>query len=289
MSGKKMDRTILFGIVAARLGFLTEAEIVAAFRRWVQDKSVSLADLLKGDRKLDAVREHAIDTVCQQLLQENDSDLFKTLAGLLPSESMCRGLSEIDAEAESILRSLEQLPAAAEPAEGGEAFKTRFAGWEAVGHETRDGVCRYEIIQEHARGGLGEVFLARDTEVGRDVALKQIQHAFAGDPACRERFLLEAEITGSLEHPGIVPVYGLGKRDERGGARQLDGGLAPSRPLESRLPTVRGRAGGLRRARERRDRGATRPRAAPPRRLPRPPRPAQRSVGTHRNNPAGVR
>jgi len=70
---------------------------------------------------------------------------------------------------------------------------------------------RFEILRPHARGGHGEVFVARDTELNREVALKTIQTPYADDPRFRSRFLFEAEVTGSLEHPGIVPVYGLGR------------------------------------------------------------------------------
>ena len=49
-----------------------------------------------------------------------------------------------------------------------------------------------------------------DAELNREVALKQILDHHADDPASRQRFLVEAEVTGGLEHPGIVPVYGLG-------------------------------------------------------------------------------
>ena len=69
---------------------------------------------------------------------------------------------------------------------------------------------RFQILRPHARGGLGAVFVARDQELHREVALKQILAEYADDPTSRQRFLLEAEITGGLEHPGIVPVYGLG-------------------------------------------------------------------------------
>src|SRR5204863_8554675 len=69
---------------------------------------------------------------------------------------------------------------------------------------------RYRILRPHAKGGLGEVFVAEDAELHRHVALKEIQARHAHDPASRGRFVLEAEITGGLEHPGIVPVYGLG-------------------------------------------------------------------------------
>ena len=69
---------------------------------------------------------------------------------------------------------------------------------------------RFRILRFHNRGGLGEVFVAKDVELDREVAYKQIRVEHADQPQSRTRFLLEAEITGGLEHPGIVPVYGLG-------------------------------------------------------------------------------
>jgi serine/threonine-protein kinase len=68
---------------------------------------------------------------------------------------------------------------------------------------------RYEVIRLHAAGGLGEVHVAEDTELGRRVALKRLRPARADDPASRHRFLREAAITARLEHPGVVPVHGL--------------------------------------------------------------------------------
>jgi tetratricopeptide (TPR) repeat protein/tRNA A-37 threonylcarbamoyl transferase component Bud32 len=70
---------------------------------------------------------------------------------------------------------------------------------------------RFRPLRYHARGGLGVVHVAEDGELRRQVALKRIREQFADDPASRQRFLREAEITGGLEHPGIVPVYGLGQ------------------------------------------------------------------------------
>src|SRR5262249_42776049 len=70
---------------------------------------------------------------------------------------------------------------------------------------------RYEIIRLHAKGGLGEVFIALDKELHREVALKKIRPQHESDTAYLGRFVQEAEITGGLEHPGIVPVYGLGE------------------------------------------------------------------------------
>jgi tetratricopeptide (TPR) repeat protein/serine/threonine protein kinase len=85
----------------------------------------------------------------------------------------------------------------------------RCAGDGAAGTPTSAGL-RFRVLRPHARGGVGEVFVARDEELHREVALKEIQAAYRDHPTSRARFLLEAEITGGLEHPGIVPVYGLG-------------------------------------------------------------------------------
>ncbi len=69
---------------------------------------------------------------------------------------------------------------------------------------------RYSRLTLHAQGGLGLVYQARDEEIGRTVALKEMQEGCADHAGSRARFLFEAEVTGNLEHPGIVPVYGLG-------------------------------------------------------------------------------
>ena len=75
---------------------------------------------------------------------------------------------------------------------------------------------RFTILGPHAEGGLGRVHLARDEQLRRTVALKEIRPERASDPRIRQRFLNEAEITGQLEHPGIVPVYALERDSSRG-------------------------------------------------------------------------
>jgi tetratricopeptide (TPR) repeat protein/tRNA A-37 threonylcarbamoyl transferase component Bud32 len=74
---------------------------------------------------------------------------------------------------------------------------------------------RYRCLRVHARGGLGEVLVAHDEELQREVALKRLQAAWADSRDSRRRFLREARITARLQHPGIVPVYGL-VTDEHG-------------------------------------------------------------------------
>ncbi|MBW3600074.1 MAG: serine/threonine protein kinase, partial [Planctomycetes bacterium] len=61
------------------------------------------------------------------------------------------------------------------------------------------------------KGGLGIVYIAEDQQLNRDTAVKFIQDTVADNPRSREQFRLEAEITSRLEHPGIVPVHGLGE------------------------------------------------------------------------------
>ena len=61
------------------------------------------------------------------------------------------------------------------------------------------------------KGGQGEVWLALDPELGRDVALKVLPFALKGSPAIIAKFRHEAEVTGKLEHPNIVPIYDAGR------------------------------------------------------------------------------
>jgi serine/threonine protein kinase len=65
----------------------------------------------------------------------------------------------------------------------------------------------FTIVKEHARGGLGKVSVAIDARLKRNVALKEILPDRLASPQLRQRFITEAEITGLLEHPGVVPIY----------------------------------------------------------------------------------
>lgn len=66
-------------------------------------------------------------------------------------------------------------------------------------------------LQFHAKGGLGAVFVGEDRQLHRTVAVKFIHSKLLNDQTARQRFELEAELTGRLEHPGVVPLYGLGQ------------------------------------------------------------------------------
>ena len=67
----------------------------------------------------------------------------------------------------------------------------------------------YEILAPLGAGGMGEVYRARDTTLGRDVALKMLPASFAGDPERLARFEREAKTLASLNHPHIAQIYGF--------------------------------------------------------------------------------
>ncbi|HEY4099287.1 MAG TPA: serine/threonine-protein kinase [Gemmatimonadales bacterium] len=72
---------------------------------------------------------------------------------------------------------------------------------------------RYAVDRELGRGGMGAVYLARDVQLDRPVALKVLPPEFAADPSLRERFLRETRVAASFSHPNIVPVYAVEDRD----------------------------------------------------------------------------
>jgi serine/threonine protein kinase len=71
----------------------------------------------------------------------------------------------------------------------------------------------YEIVSSVGTGGMGEVFRARDTRLGREVAIKILTAAHAGDPDSVRRFEKEARAVASLSHPNVVPLFDVGDQD----------------------------------------------------------------------------
>jgi serine/threonine-protein kinase len=67
----------------------------------------------------------------------------------------------------------------------------------------------YEILSPLGAGGMGEVYRARDTKLGRDVAIKILPAAFAADADRLARFQREAQLLASLNHPSIAAIYGI--------------------------------------------------------------------------------
>jgi serine/threonine-protein kinase len=197
------DRHLLFGMLALQTGLIDQAALVAAFHAWTRDKAKSLADHLIALGHIDAARRTAVEALADLHVEGHGGEVKKSLAAVPAGRSTRESLARfVD---RNIAASIAHLGSGSTQA-GEEIDRTTSY---AVGAATSDGQ-RFRILRPHARGGLGAVFVALDTELHREVALKQILDQHADEPGSRQRFLIEAEITGGLEHPGIVPVYGLG-------------------------------------------------------------------------------
>jgi serine/threonine protein kinase len=94
----------------------------------------------------------------------------------------------------------------------------------AAGHR----IGGYEILAPIGAGGMGEVYRARDTKLKRDVALKVLPEAFAGDRGRMARFQREAEVLASLNHPNIAHIYGV---EDRALVMELVEGESPKGPM----------------------------------------------------------
>jgi serine/threonine-protein kinase len=74
---------------------------------------------------------------------------------------------------------------------------------------------RYQLAGEIARGGMGAVLRGRDVDLGRDLAIKVLLEKYVDRPEIARRFIEEAQIGGQLQHPGVVPVYDIGRFGDR--------------------------------------------------------------------------
>src|SRR5262249_53575752 len=175
-------------------------QLVAAFQAWTRDRARPLAEHLAARGDLDPDQRAGVEAMVGLHLKKHGGDAAQSLAAIPAGRSTRESLAALGDSA--VEHTLTQL------ASGSEGDAGRTASY-AVGTATADGQ-RFRVLRPHARGGLGAVFVALDAELNREVALKQILDQHADAPVGRARFLLEAEIPGGLEHPGIVPIYGLG-------------------------------------------------------------------------------
>src|ERR1041385_6255270 len=76
-------------------------------------------------------------------------------------------------------------------------------------------IAHYEIVERLGAGGMGEVYLAQDTRLGRSVALKVLPDIFANDEERVARFEREARVLASLNHPNIAVLHGLERADDK--------------------------------------------------------------------------
>ena len=184
-------------------GIINQGQLVHAFQAWTLDKAKSLADHLEARGDLTAPSGRSWRLWLRFTWKRTAATWRQSLAAVSAGKSIREGLENLgDPELGAT------LGRASGHGSTDDGDVDRTASY-AVGAATSEGQ-RFRVLRPHARGGLGADFVAPDGELHREVALKQIPDRHADDATSRQRFLIEAEITGALEHPGIVPVYGLG-------------------------------------------------------------------------------
>lgn len=195
----KQDRDLAFASTLLRSGWFTERQLASAVNDWTTHGSQTLA-------------EHV---VARQFITEEQRQQIETSS-----------LREIDRVEKEITRNADWSRAQKDRLwlnrldRGGRIAKLLGIADASVlttdEVELRQVGARYTLLRRLGQGGIGTVWLARDENLQRYVALKEVTgRTQPGDPALAH-FRREAEITGQLEHPGIVPVYQFGT-DEKSG------------------------------------------------------------------------
>ena len=238
------DLNLLFGIMAVLLKRVTPEQLVEAAAWWASDPTASLAERMVAMGVLDDRDRAFLDEVVARAVASHGGDASATLSSFggekQVAESFRDSITPIKSnEARTIRQSVQSVPASDFDLESVPAVR------EASG--------RYAQVSEYGRGGMGRVLLVQDAFLNRQVALKELLPDLKGRETpltpggfhreLLSRFLQEARITGQLEHPSIVPVYELGRRDDdtlyytmklvRG--RTLRDAISAARSLRERL------------------------------------------------------
>ncbi len=196
-------RNLLFGLVAFQNNFIDRVALLAAFGTWLADKSRPLSQILLDHGALSPARYALLEALVSEHLTLHGDDPKTCLADLSAIGSLKQDLQSLGDPDVTITLETASLGGTT-TADDPDATSTNDAGATSQGR-------RFWVLRPLAKGGLGEVFVARDDELNREVALKEIKQNYANDPSSQARFVFEAEVTGGLEHPGIVPVYSLGR------------------------------------------------------------------------------
>lgn len=229
MTAPADDWNLLFGIAAVRLGVVTREALLTAQEAWAELPDRPPLSLVLIERGALAPADHArVEQAVWSQFARLGSDASQANANapteIDPDEAdfelgsrqalddpLCGttalGIGDRTEVASSALDETTIMPSNA-------GMSGPASGRTAARPPTSAAGPRFRALQPHARGGLGEVSIAWDAELERYVALKEIRREIADRAGLRARFIREAEINGNLEHPGIVPVYGLGTHED---------------------------------------------------------------------------
>jgi len=179
------EHHLLLGVLALQCGLIDRVQFSEAFEQWNSDRSRSFQSVLVDNHFLKNEACELLNRLADQQLENNDLLDF--------------GLSHVAGGGRTHVFSGSPQSRSAEADSG-------FSVYESLPPSNR-----FEFLRPLDRGGLGIVSVALDTELNREVAFKEIRDDRVADATLRQKFWLEAQLTGGLEHPGIIPIYGLGK------------------------------------------------------------------------------
>ena len=193
------DRNLLFGLLAFQKGAIDADLLAQTYKEQSIDATISLADGLVDQGWLTIDQKSTLEQVLNETLQANNGDIEGTLAVMVDGKCLeaLHNVAGIDAKLAA------KLTITREP-----AGPILLGPLSSEDTESRE---RYTLTHLYARGGMGQVWLAHDPSLGREIALKELRPDQSDKPVVCSRFMAEARVTAQLEHPGIVPVYEMGE------------------------------------------------------------------------------
>ncbi len=201
------EHNLLLCLLALQNNIITREQLLTAFSIWAADKEQDLVQLLVNQAVITDADFSLLRQLVELHLRTFDGDAAASLTQMSSVSTVKQALrSLVD---DPLLAG--EIPWFSETLDHGlDRSTNRNRSSDTF---ERANANRFRIVKEHARGGLGVVYVAVDTQLRREVAVKQIRADRVTNSAYRDKFSLEAEVTGQLEHPGIVPVYALGVDD----------------------------------------------------------------------------
>jgi eukaryotic-like serine/threonine-protein kinase len=201
--GRQDNEDLLLGMFAIQLGFLDAQRFIEASRAWMLSDQKALSDILVAKKLISQADRDLLLRLVRRHVEQSGSieqSLEEITKQLPPSDFQSEvSLKEIeDTLPPHWLATIERLGKPPKEA----PHRRQAANLDATG--------RFQIVRNLASGGLGKVSVAQDRELDREVALKEILGRVAHRPEAQSRFITEARVTGSLEHPGVVPIYAMG-------------------------------------------------------------------------------
>ncbi len=210
MSQPSEDRNLLIGVLAVQMEFVTRDQLMDAMNLWTLNKTVSLDTIFRSQSVINEETQRLLSSLVDKHSANNVVvDAFATVAPKAKQPADIQEKGELETAAPFPLLATVQF--VVDPMATAAPKTDRLVVGQQKPAHVASTASRFKILRPHNAGGLGTVSVARDEELGREVALKEIKESYADHPESRRRFIVEAEITGCLEHPGIVPVYGLGQ------------------------------------------------------------------------------